>query len=301
VVAAYHATRFPTGAKVLDLTAGIGSDTIALARRGPVTAYEIDPFLAELARRNLAVHELAADVRCADGLSDPGANYVFADPMRRSEAGRTVDPNSFLPNPNRVVETFPGVDVGLLKLSPLMKDEDLLLLGTRVEFLSYAGECREALVYWGRDVQPGVFAIHLESGTCLERTDEPESSEPSEYLMDCDPAVVRAHASGWFAAARLGEHPGYLTSKAPLFSPVLKTYRILSALPADRKQTQAWLHSHKARVIEVKQRGAGLEAESVRNQLKPVGDLKVSLAAYRIGKSVRFLVLQRLFQESAVH
>jgi hypothetical protein len=58
VVAKFHADRFPEGEKVFDLTAGIGADTIALARRGPVTAYEQDETRADCARWNLAVHGL---------------------------------------------------------------------------------------------------------------------------------------------------------------------------------------------------------------------------------------------------
>ena len=41
-IAVYHASRFPAGEIVVDMTVGIGADLIALAARGPVIGFELD-------------------------------------------------------------------------------------------------------------------------------------------------------------------------------------------------------------------------------------------------------------------
>src|SRR5688500_1564819 len=41
-VAEYHASRFPHDELVVDMTAGIAADLIALAKRGPAIGYELD-------------------------------------------------------------------------------------------------------------------------------------------------------------------------------------------------------------------------------------------------------------------
>jgi hypothetical protein len=62
-IARYHASRFPEGAPVVDMTAGVGADLIALARRGPAIGYELDPERAMCAAWNLRVHGVEAEVR----------------------------------------------------------------------------------------------------------------------------------------------------------------------------------------------------------------------------------------------
>ena len=42
-VAKWRASQFPEGALVADLTTGIGGDLIALAKRGPVLGFDLDP------------------------------------------------------------------------------------------------------------------------------------------------------------------------------------------------------------------------------------------------------------------
>ena len=55
-VARYHASQFPQGGPVIDLTAGLGGDTLALAERGPVVAYESDHSRAQLLEHNLYIN-----------------------------------------------------------------------------------------------------------------------------------------------------------------------------------------------------------------------------------------------------
>lgn len=91
-VAAWRAGRYvAAGAtEVVDLGCGLGADGLAFAAAGlRVIAVEADPATAVLASANLGQEVICADaVEVADSLLASGA-AVFADPARRTAAGRT--------------------------------------------------------------------------------------------------------------------------------------------------------------------------------------------------------------------
>ena len=110
-VAAHRAAQLArAGARrVLDLTAGLGSDTRAMLAAGlQVTAIERDPVIAELLRANAP----GADILCADAMDvveglvrrlDPH-DVVFVDPARRSpDAARQASGRA---NPERDPERW---------------------------------------------------------------------------------------------------------------------------------------------------------------------------------------------------
>lgn len=297
-VAAYHAAQFPEGTAVADLTTGIGGDLVALARRGPAVGFELDPERAELAVHNLTALGLTAEVRVADaleGFPGLGFEYAFADPARRTEGRRTLDLTEFAPDPFRVAALMADLRLGVIKLSPMLRDEDLAALGVGVEFVSFDGECREALVLTGRDARSGVAAVHVASGQRLaERPAFDVVEWPDAYLFDADPAAVRAHTLGHFGLPILGDSRGFLTGPEPQFSPWLRTYRVLYHGKADPKATRAALRQLNAATPEIKQRGAGLVVEQERKRYASDGARPVSLVVWTQGKSLRHAIVERI-------
>ncbi|QGF22687.1 class I SAM-dependent methyltransferase [Raineyella fluvialis] len=106
-VAAHRAATYAAAgaARVLDLGCGIGTDAWAFLDAGlDVVAVEIDPFTASVAAANLAPAVASGRARVVQGdatlLLDelwlPGVS-VFADPARRTGAGRTWNPSDFTP------------------------------------------------------------------------------------------------------------------------------------------------------------------------------------------------------------
>jgi len=290
-VAAYHASLFPFGVPVVDLTVGIGADLIALSRRGPTTGYELDPDRAAVARFNVpGVVILEGDAMDADW-----GEYAFADPARRVQGRRTLTLAEFSPDPREIAARFSELTLGVQKLTPMLRDEELADLGPEVRFISYGGECREALVLAGAEAGEGAFAAHVESGELLP---EGEAGEPTPeadaFFFDADPAVVRAHAIGslesTFGLTGLGDAPGYLTGPDEVRSPWLRTYRVEYAGPGDARTTRRALQTLCARVFEVKQRGVKLDPAKVRRELNTDGR-PVSLVLYPVGKSVRHLLV----------
>lgn len=296
-VAAYHASLFPPGVEVADLTTGIGADLIALARRGPAVGFELDVERAEFARHNLAAHGLTGVVRCGDGLvGGRDSRFVYADPARRVEGRRTLDVSEFAPHPQAVAE-LPNVHLGVMKLSPMLRDEALEALAPSLEFVSFQGECREALLQFGSLAQSGRWAVLVETDERVPAGDPAvEVEAPSDYLFDADPALVRAHAVGTIARRYelrlLGSSLGYLTGSEPLDSPWLRPYRVLHHGKADPKATKAALRRLDAATPELKQRCAGLELVSERKKYASEGKRKVSLVIWPVGRSLRHTIVE---------
>ena len=290
-VAEYHASCFPAGTSVVDITVGIGADMIALSGFGAATGFELDPMRADYARHNCP----NVDIRTEDGLVFALANdcpYIWADPDRRDIAGKRLnDPSAYEPDPALIPRDR---ELTGIKLSPLLFDEYLETVGDRIEFVSYRGECREAIAWSGKSVEPGFFCVDAETGLKLPRHEvEDAVNNAYEVIFDSDPAAVRAHALGNFGLPQLGDSPGYLTGEEVVSCPWLRAYEVLYKESGDFKRIKEFLRKNNLRVFEVKQRGAGIDPPTIIKQLKTEGD-PVSLIAWRVEKSVRFAVARRV-------
>jgi hypothetical protein len=295
--AAYHASQFPAGSLVADLTVGIGADLIALAQRGPAIGYELDPEKADYARHNL--FDLKAEIRTEDCLSASwDFDYAFADPSRRVGGRRTRNLAEFSPSPIELASRMASLQLGGIKLSPMLADAELSSLGPRLEFLSHEGECKEALVWTGEKAVAGRFAVQAQSREVLEAHEVSSAvDQPRQYLFEADPAAIRAHALGSlcsrFSLECLGDSNGYLTGPEPIASPWLKIYRIVWTGRADLKGTNEALRNLQADRPILKQRGAGLDLESMRKQLKSHGKRELLLAIWPVGSSLRHTLLEK--------
>lgn len=297
-VARYHASRFPEGALVADLTCGIGGDLIALARRGPAVGYEINEERAECARHNVLAHGLTAEVRLGDGSTAGPFEYALADPARRIGGRRTLNLEEFEPNPIALAERFSRARLAAIKLSPMLADQALESLGTGVEFVSFGGECREALVWLGSEAQKGRWAVHVESGERLEAGQTPPSGAPDQYFYEADPAAVRAHCLGALCLRHglvpLGESNGYLSGKALVDSPWLTAFETLEPNLASEREVRSWLKRHGAKLNAVKTRGARIDPQAAMSRLKSDGGAPVELAVYPAENGYAYAILRRL-------
>jgi SAM-dependent methyltransferase len=304
-VAEAHARLFPAGELVADLTCGIGSDLIALARRGPAVGFELSPERAALARHNLAAHESSAEVREENALAARwDFEHAFADPSRRAGGQRLADPGSFEPPLHALECRMAGLRTGIVKLSPMLRDQDLGVGRRRVEFWSFGGECREAVVWLGREgseAQPAA-AAHIETGLRLSASEEQwlATDEPDEALFEADPAAIRAHALGSLGrllnARPLGDSNGYLTGpseaagdEARAFS---RAYRVLGAGRADEARIRSDLRRLDARLEAVKVRGAKEDPIRWQKRLRPEGGRAAVLILFPVGRSLRFALAE---------
>lgn len=307
-LAAYHASLFPSGEPVCDLTVGLGGDLIALARRGPAVGFEINEDRAKLSRHNLAVHGLSAEVINVNAATEVGEYtvvvptdpFMFADPARRSAGRRFTDASEFQPNPLLIINSCKELKLGVIKLSPMLPDDFLDSLTPRIEFVSFGGECREALAIFGSQVQEGRFAVQVETGSILPADDLylEESEEPLAYLYEADPAAIRAHALGnlckEFELVALSSSNGYLTGSAEIESPWLTGFRVLDFGRFDTKPLKGKLADLGSGTPTLKQRGTKLDLQKLQKQMILKGSRALEVAFYAVGNSVRQVILERL-------
>jgi len=298
-VAAYHASLFPLRSSVVDLTAGIGADLIGLCGWCFPIGVEMDAERANLARYNLAVHGHWPEIVVADALevlasrAKYAAGYYFADPSRREGGKRTLDPSQFSPDPSVLAGFFRMSKLSVMKLSPMLPDSFLEPLGRGLEFVSFDGECREALVLNGTEANEGRWAVQAETGTRLAASPLVEVvEEPLEFVFEADPAAIRAHALGGFGLAGLGDSNGYLTGPSLVASSWLRAYRVLYAGRGDVRATKAELARLDSATPVVKQRGAGQDVDQLRKQLRFSGSRPLVLMLYPVGKSVRHILAE---------
>lgn len=299
-VAAYRASRFPDGERVVDLTAGIGADLIGMSARGPATGFDLDPERAAYAQHNLAVHGLKADLRVADSLqSEWRADLAIADPARRTGGVRTSDPAHFAPPPDLVAERFCELRLACIKLTPMLFDRTFEALGGQVEFWSFGGECREAAVWLGTSVEPAFEprAVHIESGESLPGGgDPPTTDDPEAFLFEADPAAIRAHALETLCDRHdlvgLMDSNGYLSGPERVDSVWLRGYRVLAHHPADPKATLATLRTLGSRTPIIKSRAPGVDVQALRHKLKSTGDRELIVAVCARGKKLRHVIVE---------
>lgn len=244
------------GTECIDLTCGLGVDTMLLARSfDKVTSIERDPVLAEAARRNFARMGIAnVEVVCAAAEEFVAAadacgrrvDLIYADPDRRSADGRKLvlpeecspDVTALLPALRRMAGTL------AFKLSPLFDvAEAFRIFGSdaAVEVVSLGGECKEVLVESGEAAEKGTVAAHV-IGTGRAAYPAVEAAEattagfapPYRYLFIPDAALRKARIVRRYTAETMpGGHAvspeGYVfTDDLPAGQPLGRAYRIVS-------------------------------------------------------------------------
>lgn len=292
VIARYHASKFPSGEKVIDCTTGIGSDLAALARRGPVLGFDQSPEVIAYAMANCEALGVNAELKSADSLMERwDAEYAFADPSRRIDGKRITELSDYQPNVTDLVAKMKGLRLAGIKLSPLLSDAELESFGGRVEFVSFKGECREACIWLGQEVIPGVFAVLvLPDGTTEELAQDDDlgtTHEAKAWIFDADPAAVRAHCLGTFCVPMLGDSPGYLTGDEHIQSSWLRGYEVIATPRFDLSEIKKVIREHDLKTPEIKQRGTKQDLIKLQKQLKSAGKTPCALILWAHGKSIR--------------
>lgn len=317
-VAAHHAERFVAAEarRIVDLGCGIGADAIAFVLAGlPVIAVERDPATAILARHNVDLARRAlgpaappAEVIIADvtdGIVDlkPG-DGVFADPARRTGAGRVWRPQDFSP-PWSFVETLLDREGPTgIKLGPGLPHE-LIIEDVEAEWISSAGEAVEVGLWAGRGSVPGRWSALLlpdaDPGNArriiADNTDLPVSP-PLRYVYEPVGAVIRSRAIGALGleidAALLDPRLAYLTSDRLTDTPAATAFEVIEELPYTEKVLRVWVRERKIGTLEIKQRGIDLDPAILRRRLKPQGPESATLLITRTPNGARALVVRRL-------
>jgi len=299
-VARWRAAQFPANIALLDACCGIGSDARAFVKSRRVVAIDASPTTVFCAALNLK--EAECRIACADvtrldlkHFASNGINAAFFDPSRRMTNAfgnrvRAASAEDYSPPLSFFSLLAKHFAYTAAKVSPAIADETLQSLGVGVEFVSHRGECKEAILWseaFGRVPRPMFVPEPRYTATVLQSDGTSQTltasgvpllpvSAPQQFLIEPDPAVIRAHLTAELAelmdAAPLESGIAYLTAET--FQPTVfaDTYRIQATCAMDKKAIQRELRTLNGRLTAIKKRGVEAEPEVWRIQIKDVGE-----------------------------
>ncbi len=305
-VARHRAKRFVAFGRVADLCCGIGADALALAAAGlTVDAVDSDPLRVAMAEANAAALGFADRVRChvADALAVPlpDAKAAFADPDRRADGRRYLDPEDYTPPLSALRARFAPDFALAVKIAPGVAQADLRGIDAEVEFVSLAGELKECVLWFGPLRTVTRRATVLPGGDTLFAgvlRDPPPHAEVGAFLYDPDPAVTRAGLVPDLAE-RLGAHPidpqvQLLTADRHTPTPFATAFRVEHAAPFHAKRLRDYLRRHAVGRVTVIKRGSPADADDLVRKLKPDGPHHRTLILTRTDGWHAMLVCERL-------
>ncbi len=331
--AAWIDAHAPPG-PLLDLGCGIGGDLLALARRRPVVAYELDPLRLAFARANVEAAGLAERVefRRADWTATAGRDTLpttrfgspvaaFVDPARRVNGRRVFRLADLLPPIDAVLPLRERVALIGVKVMPGVADDDIATLPDelgrwRVEFVSHERTCKEAVLWWQREFAGNAplrwASVHGRDGVWRQIGSAGEAPPLGELragqlLYEPDPAVIRVGAFAELSArldARLFDPQiAYLVADEAAASPsatsrealhFVQAFRLLEIHSFGLKRLNARLRALDVGRVELKKRGAPIEPETLRPRLKLQGTRDVVVLLTRRGDEPLMLIGERV-------
>ncbi|WP_377324330.1 methyltransferase domain-containing protein [Pimelobacter simplex] len=287
---------------LIDLGCGIGGDLLAAAQAGIICAgVDLDPVRVAVAEANLAALGLAGAVQVADAteIDHRGFDLAYADPARRTGAGRTFRVDDWTP-PWSWVEGLLARDA-CVKVAPGIPHA-LVPDGVEAEWVSDEGEVKEAALWAGRTATVRRRATVIGPGGLATITDEDDPGADAvgvravgPYLYEPDGAVIRAGLVTAVAAgvggALIDPKIAYVTADASFRSPFARGYRVVEELPYREKQLKAALRERGIGRLTIKKRGVDVVPEALRKRLSLQGDAEATIVLTRVaGEGTALLV-----------
>ena len=278
--ALYKASLIDAGARVTDLTGGLGADSWAFSRRASSVWYnERDAVLMEAVRANFASlgisnvvfnsYDISPEyVAWVDSIKAFGPDLIYLDPARRSASGHKVflleecspDVTALLP---MLLNIAPQV---MIKVSPMA---DLTMLRRRLSgsvselhVVGVAGECKELLCVCNRGVVDCRTVLY-EDGHLLESA--APSPDGGEMLFVPSAALTK---SG------LGPGMGLMEFDATL-AHFGRFWQVIENLPFASSVLKSLGQRYPQ--AEVTARGVPISSDELRKKLKvkPGGDIHI--------------------------
>lgn len=226
-LAELHSAMVSEGARVVDLTCGLGIDAFHIARQASrVVAIDMDPVVAGAIEPNAAALGLnniyGVNADCSEWLRECGEQFDFAfiDPARRGANGQRLfslhdckpDVMELLPEikriaPNIIVKMSPMLDVNAV-LRELPETRRLHILGTTAECKELVAEVTAGFTGEAEIVVQtvGKPTLRFMRSRLPSVTSFAEEIKPGDTVGEPWPTVMKAMA--WGALSGTQFHPG---------------------------------------------------------------------------------------------
>lgn len=270
-----------SGESVLELTCGLGVDTMALARRfREVVTLERDQLLAEITRENLrrlgienveVVNSSAEEYVASCGRR---FDWIYADPDRRSSEGKKMvrleDCSPDILSMRSSLESI--ADKICLKLSPLFDVDEAFRLfpRSRVEVVSLSGECKEVVIY-ADNREPEIVASAIGLGEVAVRRSEVDSTyigrefaaKEYGYLLMPDVSLQKARLVCHTLKGRayVSSENGFGFACEPIEGFLGRTFEIESIEPYNPKRLKC---EYRGEGVEIFKRDTTLSLDKIR-------------------------------------
>ena len=300
-----------SGESILDLTCGLGIDTMSFAERfDRVVALERDEVLARVVRYNLEllgiknVEVVATTAEEYLSRCEEHFDWVFVDPDRRSAEGKKmVRMEDCSPNVLEQMSNIERIASRLgVKLSPLFDVEEArrLFPCSEVEVVSISGECKELNVYTKakkqvlRIVIAGIGAWEYDfEATVAQPTMSQLDVDSAKYLIIPDVAVQkgRVAVAEFSPYAQIWSNNGYAFASAlPEGKIPAKVYEIERIERYNPKQLKKEL---KGVGVEILKRDTQLSIDAVRKATSLRAGSEHMMAITAIGSDIWTIHIKR--------
>jgi len=277
----------------LDVCCGIGGDAIAMATRWKVVAVEKDKDTIDMAKHNIRVYNLERNINFVEGDINElienrtfidkvkNTDFIFFDPARRSEEGRTVKIEEYHPplslveklqliSPNICVKISPGTDLNRIKYE------------CDIEVVSYKGEVKEVMLWFGNlkekpDVNQILATKLPEKMTLIKSKSKLDilQSSPKKYLYEPDPAFIKAHLiedlAKKYGLNLLNNKIAYLTGNEKIKTPLLNRYLVKRVENLDFEKINTSLSELNIGRVDFKARGIKIDLRNIHKKVRGKG------------------------------
>ena len=272
------------GESLLDLTCGLGIDSIAFAQRFKrVVAIERDEVLAEVVRENLRrlnvtnIEVVTSSAEDYIASCNEHFDWVYADPDRRTAEGRrVVRLEDCSPN---MLELWPAIERiskrVAIKNSPLFDvDEAFRLFGDcSVEVISLGGECKEVMIYVdgaeprlvAEAVGVGRYEVSRDEALKASLSSHDFAAEEYRYLIVPDVALQKARltASALQGKADIWSNNSFGFARQKTEGVLGRTEKIISVEEYDSKALRREL---KGKGVDIMMRDFPTSLDEVRRK-----------------------------------
>jgi len=280
--------KFTIDKKVLDLTGGLGVDSLAFSTVAKnVTYCEPDQHRCAAAKYNFHIFQKEIEVCCGDaatllneGIADK-FDLIYLDPSRRSDSGKKIFRIEDL-QPDVIALKKYLLEYGatvIVKLAPMLDiSEGLRQLPEtfRVDVISWKSECKELLFHFRKGKHdPQIFCHDLEDASATMHYDfynefklQLSVSTPLNYIYEPHAAIRKAGA--WkslcqqFNVSILHANTHLFTSQEKLNFPG-RTFKLIKILPYKKDSILDELAGRNAQMIFY---NFPEEAKKVKQKLK---------------------------------
>ncbi|WP_445159345.1 class I SAM-dependent methyltransferase [Mesohalobacter salilacus] len=216
-VAANYKTQFVnTDDKVIDITGGMGVDTLAFAQKSNCVTYcEIQSKTFEYAQHNFKSHNPEIKLYLTDGIAFLKQNktqydLIYVDPARRNQHQKKVFRlEDSAPNVLEYLDLFQSKSNRvLIKTSPLLDLKyclNKIVFVAEIHIVAIKNEVKEILIlidFNSAKRAPVLKAVNLESdqksfqGQSTLLDESPKISEPKTYLYEPNAAIMKSGLFG---------------------------------------------------------------------------------------------------------